>query len=145
MEKLIVVRIGGDVKLDPNTRRTLEILGLRKKYSCAIVDNTKEKTGMLYKVQHCISYGVLNADVLKQMLEKRAKKGKKQIKIDGKKIEEFVNKFLEGKAKLEELEINKTFSLHPPKGGLKKSSKLLWPKGILGKNEKINELVIRML
>ena len=37
------------------------------------------------------------------------------------------------------------FHLHPPRGGLRKSTKLAWPKGILGKNDKINELLLRML
>lgn len=143
--KLIVLRIKGNVKLAPDIRKTLELLGLKKKFSCIIVDNTKEQLGMLKKVQHCISYGNLDAELLKQMLLKRAKKNKAPAKLDEKKVEEFVKKFVENKATIEELGINKVFSLHPPKGGLKKSSKLLAPKGILGKNEKINELIAKML
>ncbi|MGC9309895.1 MAG: uL30 family ribosomal protein [Candidatus Nanoarchaeia archaeon] len=35
--------------------------------------------------------------------------------------------------------------LHPPRGGFKKSTKLEYPKGILGKNKDINKLIERML
>lgn len=144
-KKLIVIRITGKINLAPDVARTLAELGLKKKYSCIIVDNVPEKTGMLKKVQHCMVYGVLAEDTLKQILLKRAKKNKKQIKLDKKKIEDFIKNFMQGKGKLEDLGINKVFTLHPPRGGLQKPSKLLWPKGILGKNEKINELVLRML
>lgn len=142
---MIIIRIKGKINLAPRVARTLEELGLRKKYSCIIVDNTAEKTGMLKKVQHCIAYGILAEDTLKQLLLKRAKKGKRQVKIDEKKAEAFTKDFMQGKAKLEQLEIDKIFRLHPPRGGLRKPSRLLWPKGILGKNEKINELIARML
>jgi hypothetical protein len=39
------------------------------------------------------------------------------------------------------------FSFHPPRGGLKKSSKQLYPKGILGewKENNIDKLLERML
>jgi len=145
MEKLIVVRIWGDVKLNPDTRMTFRLLGLKKKFWCTILDNSGEKMGMLQKVQQGISYGKVSPDVLKQVIMKRAKTGKKQAKIDEKKADDFIKKFDEGKAKIDELGINKVFALHPPRGGFKKSSKLLYPKGILGKNEKINELVARMI
>ena len=79
------------------------------------------------------------------MIVKRAKTGKKPAKIDEKKADDFAKKFLEGNGKMDELGINNVFALHPPRGGFKKSSKLLYPKGILGKNAKINELVSRML
>lgn len=144
-KKIIVLRIKGEVDLAPGIAKTLAELGLKKKYSCAIVDNIPEKIGMLKKIQHCIAYGALKEDVLKQLLLKRAKKGKKQIKIDEKKIDAFTKEFMQSKTKLEDLGINKIFALHPPRSGLKKPSRLLWPKGILGKNKKINELVMRML
>jgi ribosomal protein L30/L7E len=38
------------------------------------------------------------------------------------------------------------FALPPPKGGLKKSSKVAWPRGILGDHgQEINKLLDRML
>lgn len=58
-------------------------------------------------------------------------------KIDEKTLEELKKK--RGKKD------KKFFSLHPPRGGIK-SSKLHFPKGVLGDNgDKINELIRRML
>jgi small subunit ribosomal protein S5 len=47
--------------------------------------------------------------------------------------------------KLEERKKEKNYTLHPPRGGLKKSSKLQTPKGILGYNKEITKLIERML
>jgi len=41
-------------------------------------------------------------------------------------------------------ELKPFFRLHPPRGGLK-NSKEPFPKGVLGYNKEINELVERML
>jgi len=35
--------------------------------------------------------------------------------------------------------------LQPPRGGFKKSTKSLYPRGVLGENKGINDLVRRML
>jgi ribosomal protein L30/L7E len=47
--------------------------------------------------------------------------------------------------KLKKRSKGKYFALHPPIGGLKKSSKLAWPRGILGNNKDINKLLGRMI
>jgi len=51
------------------------------------------------------------------------------------------NKLIE-KLKKKDKEI---FRLHPPVGGFKKSSKLRFPKGILGKHDDISKLLVRMI
>jgi len=52
----------------------------------------------------------------------------------------------DGKVKLEEKNIKPFFRLNPPRGGFKKSTKKMFPNGILGNNkEKINEFIITML
>ena len=47
--------------------------------------------------------------------------------------------------KLKPMEKNGVYFLHPPRGGFKKSSKLAYPRGILGKNSEISLMVERML
>jgi hypothetical protein len=68
-------------------------------------------------------------------------------KIDEKMAEKISEELKKNEAKkvFGANKISNIFCLHPPRGGFKKSSKLLWPKGILGKNEKINELISRMM
>jgi len=64
---------------------------------------------------------------------------KKEIKID---VLEVVSG-LKGGKKLSDFGLKEFFRLHPPRKGIK--SKLQYPKGVLGKNGKINELIGRML
>lgn len=143
--KLIVIRIRGKVNVAPNVKKTLYILRLRKKFSCVLIDNTPENIGKLRKVENYVSYGQAKEETIKKILLKRARlPGNKPLK-EKKKIEAFVKEFIEGKKKLKDLGIKPFFSLHPPKGGFKKQTRKIFPEGILGKNEKINELVIRML
>lgn len=55
---------------------------------------------------------------------------------------QFDDKLIE---KLKKRNKGKYYALMPPRGGLKRSSKLLWPRGVLGDNKDINKLLERML
>ena len=140
MAKIIAIRIRGRIGLIQSVIKTLDILKLRKKFSCVILDDKPETRGMLKKVQNYISYGLIKEETLKKLLLKRAKP-----KIEKEKVDKFVKEFIEGKKQLKDLGIKPFFSLHPPRGGFKKKTKKLFPEGILGKNEKINDFVVRML
>ncbi len=88
----------------------------------------------------------MTEEILASLLLKRARlPGNKPLVIGEKEASHFAREFLQGKKTLDELGIKKFFSLHPPKGGFKKDTRKLFPEGILGKNEKINELIVRML
>ncbi|MEM2089957.1 MAG: 50S ribosomal protein L30 [Candidatus Pacearchaeota archaeon] len=144
--KIAVIRIRGLVGVRREIRETLDKLKLRKKFVCVIVDDTKEIMGMLKKAQNYIAYGEIDEETLKELIMKRGRKpGNKPIEIGGKKLEEFIKEFLQGKKKLKDLGIKPFFRLHPPRQGFKKSIKLLYPKGVLGYNPKIKELIRRML
>ena len=119
MEKIIVIRIKGQVDVAPDIKKTFEELKLNKKFACRVIENKPELMGMVKKVKDYVAYGIADEKTLEQLVAKRGDPEKK--------ITEQV------------------FHLHPPRGGFKKSTKLAWPKGILGKNEKINELVLKML
>lgn len=147
MTKIVAIRIRGTVNVSGSVSKTLNMLRLRKKFSCILVEKTKETEGMLKKVQDYIAFGEIDQETLKQLLLKRARKqGDKPLEIAGKTIDEFTLKFIENKAKLSDLKIKPFFRLHPPRGGFKKSIKKHWPKGVLGYyGLKINELVKKML
>jgi len=116
---ICIIRISGQVGLKGKIVETLNRLRLGKKYSCVVVEPTKENLGMLKKVDNFVAYGELNEETYKELVKKRGKKDQ------------------EGKLK-------PFFRLHPPRGGIK--TKLHFPKGVLGNHkEKINNLVKRML
>jgi large subunit ribosomal protein L30 len=119
MKRICVIRIHGQVGLNKKVKETLDRLRLRKKYSCIVIDPTKEQEGMIKKVKDFVAFGEIDEETYKKLKEKR---GRKDVKGN----------------------LKPFFRLHPPRKGIK--SKLHFPKGVLGNNkEKINELVERML
>jgi large subunit ribosomal protein L30 len=147
MDKIIAIRIRGTVNVSEKIGLTLHLLKLRRKFSATLLEKNKINIGMLEKVKDYIAFGEIDQETLKQLLLKRARKeGDKKIEFAGKTIEEFIKKFWENKAKLEDLKIKPFFRLHPPIGGFKRSIKKAYPKGVLGYyGTKINALVIKML
>ncbi len=125
---IAVIRIRGFPGVKRDIETTLDLLRLRKKYSCVLVENKKDIIGKLEKVKSCVAYGEINEEIRKELILKRGRLyGDKPVKsINDKDIKPF-------------------FRLHPPIGGFKKSTKLLYPQGVLGENKKIDDLIRRML
>ncbi|OYT36404.1 hypothetical protein B6U91_01295 [Candidatus Pacearchaeota archaeon ex4484_71] len=116
---IAIIRIRGQIGLRKDVAETFKRLRLGKKYTCVLIEPTKENLGMISKLRNFAAYGEIDEETKKELIEKRGKKNK-----DGK--------------------LKPFFRLHPPRGGIK--SKVHFPKGILGDNkEKINDLIRRML
>ncbi|MFA4960529.1 MAG: uL30 family ribosomal protein [Candidatus Pacearchaeota archaeon] len=114
--KIAIVRIGGQAKKPQTIKETLQRLNLPRKFSCVIIDgNDPVKMGMFNAVEMYVAYGEISEEFANEIAKKRDKKDKKY------------------------------FSLHPPVGGFKKSSKVIAPKGILGEHEDISKFIERML
>jgi len=137
---IALIRIHGRVKLKKDIVETLNRLRLKKKYSCIVLNPTKEQQGMIKKVRNFVSFGEIKKEIFEKLIKKRGQLVDKSKKIDSEKIVEELEK---GK-KYEEVNLKPFFRLHPPRGGI--NSKIHFPKGVLGDNkEKINELIERML
>ncbi len=147
MTKILAIRIRGQVDVSKDIEMTLQMMRLRRKFAASLIEKTKENEGMLKKAIDYIAFGEIDAETLKQLLMKRGRKqGDKPLEFAGKTMEETVKKLLESKTTLSDLKIKPFFRLHPPKGGFKKSIKLIYPKGVLGnRGNKVNELVLKML
>lgn len=135
---ITIIRLRGKVGTDHDVEETFSILNLRRKFSCTVIKDVPEMTGMLKKIENFVSYGKITKETLIELIKKRGRaiKGK----LDAEKIAGEIEK---GKT-LEESGLIPVFHLHPPIKGFK-SIKLHYPRGDLGKQEKINELVRRML
>jgi large subunit ribosomal protein L30 len=146
MTKYIAIRIRGTVDVPGDVKDTLNLLRLRRKFAAVILEKNQINLGMLHKAKDYITYGEIDPDTLKQLLLKRAKReGEKPLEIAGKAIDDFMQKFLDNKAKLSDIKVKPFFRLHPPRGGFKKSTRLSAPKGLLGyQGQKINALVQKM-
>ncbi|PIU75985.1 50S ribosomal protein L30 [Candidatus Pacearchaeota archaeon CG06_land_8_20_14_3_00_35_12] len=146
--KIAIIKIVGSIDASKDEKRTLDLLRLRKKNVCVLVDKKPEILGMIEKIKRYVCAGEIDNDVFKLLIEKRGKSAGKNmpINISSDKIIDWINKFREGKAKFEDLGIKPFFRLHPPIGGFRKSMKVFWPTGVLGwQGKEINVLIKRMI
>lgn len=114
---IAIIRIKGQVKVREKVLETLRRMGLKKKYSCIVLEKPKqEELGMLKQVENFVAYGELDKETFDELVKKRGKYGKR------------------------------FFRLHPPRKGIDSKKPFGIKKGVLGNNgEKINDLVRRML
>jgi len=155
-QRILVIRIKGEIKIKRNIKQTLLLLRLYKKHTCVIVPNNANYIGMIKKVKDYITWGELDIDTFKLLLEKKGKLvGKKPFIEEYLKektklsLDEFSKQFFEFKKELKDIPgLKPFFRLNPPikgfeRGGIKKPYSL---GGVLGyRKEKINELIKRMV
>ncbi|MEK6934473.1 MAG: 50S ribosomal protein L30 [Nanoarchaeota archaeon] len=155
-KKLAIIRIAGKSGLRKGAKDTFNMLRLYKKHNCVIVENNPSTIGMIKKLNNYTTWGELNKDILKLLLEKRGKLARKKslteeyvkekLKIS---LEEFSNQVFEFKKELKDLPgLKLFFKLLPPKGGFEKEGiKEQFSKGgVLGyRKDKINDLIKRMV
>ena len=148
-KKLAVILIRGKVNMNYSLKKTLEYLRLHKKHSCSVIDDTPENRGMIQKVKDYTTFGYVDSDLFKKMLEKRGETYSKKKKFDCEKISKnYFGKKIKLREFKEEYGVKPFFRLAPPKGGFeKKGIKMPFAKrGALGQREdKIEELIKKML
>ncbi len=150
----LVVRIKGQADCPYWATTTMTLLKLDKKYRATILPIKDNTLGMLRKVQHYVSWVELDADLAKELIEKKARKsGYKKITVDDLKklgfasFDELATALTEGKATLSKLKpLKPWFALAPPRHGFKRSTKKLYgQKGVLGKNKDLGNIVRNMI
>jgi large subunit ribosomal protein L30 len=121
--KLALILVRGLVRIRTEIVATLYTLRLRQSHACVIIDDTPSNRASAVKCKDYLTYGEINDETYKLLVEKRGKKDK------------------EGKLK-------KYFLLHPPRGGFeRKGIKTPFSTGgALGyRGAKINDLIKKML
>ncbi|MFL6340359.1 MAG: 50S ribosomal protein L30 [Nitrososphaeraceae archaeon] len=149
----LVVRIKGTVNVPAWAKTTLANLNLDKKFRATLVAENLETLGMLRKVKDIVAWTSVDADFIKELLERRGKlSGYKPItKSDLPKgfesIEELATAIAQNKTSMSKLNsIKPWFALAPPKGGFKQKTKTQFSQnGVLGHNEHLVQLVKNML
>ncbi|RJQ20782.1 50S ribosomal protein L30 [Candidatus Woesearchaeota archaeon] len=76
--KLAVVRVRGDVRLGHKVRATLEMLNLRKKNHCVVVEDTPIIRGMLQAVISYVTFGPVSDETVAAL----KKKGEKVFRLN---------------------------------------------------------------
>lgn len=122
MDKIAIIRIRGTNDVKREIENTLRMLHLHKKHTCSVYPNTPETLGMVEKCKDYVTYGTIDEETYKLLVEKRG------MKKEGK----LVN----------------YFHLQPPRGGFERKG-IKTPfsmKGALGdRKEKITLLIKKMI
>lgn len=137
------IRLKGLVKIREDFKDTLKMLRLNRKMHCVVLEENDVVKGMLQKVKDRITWGEIDDDILKLLIEKRGRKAG-DVRLTK---EEAGKIFKETKEKSKVPDsIKPVFRLTPPSKGFKHSIKQHYPKGELGyRGKEINELLKRMI
>jgi len=122
-EKLAIIRIRGQIGIKKSIKDTMEMLRIYRKNYCTVVDKTSSFVGMTKKIKDYCTYGEIDSETYKLLVEKRGEKN--------------------GKG-----ELKRFFRLSPPRQGFeRKGVKVSYTKGgALGyRGKEINKLIKKML
>ncbi len=154
--KLAIIQIRGIINVNGKVVDTLNMLKLTRKNSCTVIDNTPTNLGMVIKIKDLVTWGEIDSDTFKLLIEKRGKlPGSKPLTESYLKekinmgYDAFTKSVIEGKMKLKDVPgLKPFFRLKPPTGGFDKNGikKPYSLGGALGyRKENINELIRRMI
>lgn len=155
-KKIAIIRIKGKAGLKKTVKDTFLLLRLYKKNSCVVVPNTQSYVGMLTKIKDCSTWGEIDEQTFKLLLEKRGRlPGNKQLTNEylqqklKMNIDQFAKEFINFKKELKDIPgLKLFFKLTPPRQGFEdKGIKVQFSQGgVLGyRKDKINNIIQRML
>jgi large subunit ribosomal protein L30 len=133
--RIAVIRIRGEVRLDMPVQDTLHMLHLHRRNYASVFSPTPVSMGMITKVKDYVTYGEIDDETYKLLVEKRGEEylghseKKNAVKEGGKNLKPF-------------------FRLSPPRKGYgRKGVKIPFVSGgALGnRGDKINDLIRRMI
>jgi large subunit ribosomal protein L30 len=139
-KKLAVIRIRGITGIEKGIKDTLSMLCLYHNNYCVVVNDSL--LGMIKKVKDYVTWGEIDDETYKLLVEKRGEEYKGRITDTKKKIN--YKKFII----INNKKYKKYFRLSPPRGGFeRKGIKVPFTKnGALGyRKEKINDLIKKMV
>lgn len=153
---IAVVRVRGDVGLNPNVRKTFELMRLYRKNYCILVRNDASSVAMVQRIKDFVTFGELSRETFVKLLQARGKMAgnkpiletflKEKTKLG---FKEFADALYDSKIELKSVPgLKQFFRLHPPIGGFERGGikKAFAEGGALGyRGPKIDKLVERMI
>jgi large subunit ribosomal protein L30 len=154
MSAYLVVRIRGTVNVPSWADNTLQLLNLDRKFRATIIPEEPSFAGMLQKVKNYVAWCKADKEIVKTLIEKRARKqGYRKIDDNDIKalgyasIDELADALTNGKTTLAKLDMLKPwFALAPPRKGFKRRTKRMYQnEGVSGENQELPSLVKNMV
>ena len=149
------VRVRGVVNINPDIKRTLQLLNLTRVNHCVILEEKPSIKGMLQVTKDYITWGEIEKDVLSKLITSRGKmEGDKALTNDYIKsstsftnVDKLSEAIIENKFKYKDIpKIKPIFRLNPPKSGYEGIKRSYVNKGALGyRGKDINKLLEKMV
>ncbi len=139
-----VIRIRGTVNIAPKIETALEVMNLRRANNLSLWAETPQTLKMIKVVKDYTTFGKVNEETLKVLIEAKARPIKSEEKLDTKKV---LADLKAGKT-LKQAGVKNCFTMSPPRKGFeRKGIKVAYTVGgALGdRKEKINEIIMRMI
>ncbi len=136
-----IIKIRGSINTAPKVKTTFDLLNLTRSNHLSIWPEDSSRLKMLKKVEGYATFGVINDDVLKELLEKKGNF------IEGSDAKKAFAALKEGKTP-KEAGIKNCFRMNPPRKGYERKGvkKPYTLGGALGfRGEKINDLILKMM
>ena len=142
--KLAILRIRGRRKVRATVEDTLRMLGLDRPNHCVIIEDSPQNVGMVEKIKDYVAYGPVDEPTILKLLQRRGKKGRKDLSevLKDAEMKKAATEIFGGKKTTEFA--NPVFRLRPPSKGYK-DIKRAYPQGDLGKRDDMVMLLSRMM
>ena len=149
------IRIRGTVNVNPDIKKTLQLLNLTRANHCVILEEKPNIKGMLQVAKDYITWGELEKDALTNLMTSRGKlEGDKKLTevylksaTSYNSIDKLSQAIIDNKFKYKDIpKVKRIFRLNPPKKGYRGIKKSFVNKGALGyRGKEINKLIERMI
>lgn len=149
-----VIRLRGEVHTKLEIRDALKMLRLNRVNHCVVLAESPHNKGMIQKVKDYVAWGIIDANALTLILQKRgeleggASLTDKYVKDNSeyKSIKDFAKAVCDGGASLKDIpKLTPVFRLHPPRGGHRGIKRTFQRGGALGAyGGEINALINQM-
>ena len=139
--KFAAVLVRGRINIPQPLKDTLDMLKLRRKNHCAIVENNPVNLGMIKKAKDFITWGSISEEVFQELVAKRGEEWKGRVE-DSKKKYSYKALDVDGK------KYKRYFRLNPPRKGFgRKGIKMPFKLGggLGDRADKMDDLIKRML
>ena len=150
------IRVRGTVNVNPDIKKTLQLLNLTRVNHCVILEDKPSITGMLHVAKDYMTWGEIEKDVLSKLIKTRGRlEGDNNVTDDYVKsstsfdtIDKLSKAIIDKKFNYREIpSVKPVFRLSPPKGGYEGIKRAFLKKGgALGyRGKEINKLIERMI
>jgi large subunit ribosomal protein L30 len=150
-----VVRVRGTVNVNPDIKKTLQLMKLAKVNHCVLLEEKPSEKGMLQIAKDYVTWGEIEKNILTKLIVSRGRlEGDKSLTNESVKsltsfddIDKLSQAIIDNKYRYKDIpSVKPIFRLNPPKKGYRTIKRSFVRKGSLGyRGKQINKLIERMI